>query len=189
MEFWIVMFRAVPLVTTLTSKFSSLPQLMEQWSITMFSTVSFLHAVILKLSSYFEGFVPYLNLRCLMMTFDDSTNKCPSLIRIPPPGAVCPAMVTLPLLMGKTLFKVIVPPTSKIMVRGPELYCRACLKLPGPLSLRFVTLITAPPLPPVAYLPKPSAVGKALIFCGWEKEICDADINITNRDKVNLLQM
>ena len=38
----------------------------------------------------------------------------------------------------------------------------AFLKLPAPLSLRFDTNSTSPPRPPVVYLPKPSAPGKAM---------------------------
>jgi hypothetical protein len=77
---------------------------------------------------------------------------------MPSPGAVCPAIVTLPFLIDKLLFNVIVPDTSKTIIRAPVALI-ASRKLPAPASLRFVTFITLPPLPPVALRPKPSAPG------------------------------
>ncbi len=84
----------------------------------------------------------------------------PPLIKIPSPGAVCPAMVKLPLSTYMFELRLIVPPTSKTIVLVPEA-SKAALKLPLPELLRFVTLITCPPLPPLAYFPKPSAEGNA----------------------------
>jgi hypothetical protein len=45
-------------------------------------------------------------------------------------------------------------------IRGPEASI-AARKLPAPLSLRFVTLMTAPRLPPAVSEPHPCAPGKA----------------------------
>lgn len=53
-----------------------------------------------------------------------------------------------------------IPATRNMTIRGP-LASAAALKLPFPLSLRFVTSITRPPRPPVANMPPPQAPGKA----------------------------
>src|SRR5690606_29395811 len=79
---------------------------------------------------------------------------------MPSPGAVCPAMVRSPLLMVSLEFNVIVPDTSNTMILAPAAAI-AARKLPVPESFRLVTLMTLPPRPPVASLPKPSAPGKA----------------------------
>ncbi|MNE71514.1 hypothetical protein D3C80_1673940 [compost metagenome] len=63
-------------------------------------------------------------------------------------------------LITSLLFKAIVPEISNTTILGPVASI-AALKLPVPASLRLVTLITLPPLPPVVFLPKPSAPGKA----------------------------
>src|SRR5262245_312360 len=68
------------------------------------------------------------------------------------------------------LVRVIVPPTAKTQVRGP-VFSMQLRKLPGPESLRFVTLMTAPPRPPTAFAPKPSALGNALIWA-WPTGGC-----------------
>jgi hypothetical protein len=57
----------------------------------------------------------------------------------------------------------------------------ASRRLPGPLSLRFITTQTFPPLPPAVNFPKPSAPGNA---SGWDadcngEEFCCAQLEIT----------
>jgi predicted dienelactone hydrolase len=69
-----------------------------------------------------------------------------------------------------------VPETAKTTILFP-FASAASLKLPGPLSSRLDTIKTLPPLPPVVYLPNPSAPEKAMaglfasgdvmIFDGW----------------------
>jgi hypothetical protein len=56
--------------------------------------------------------------------------------------------------------KVMVPPVLNTTILGP-LASIAALKLPAPESLRLVTSITRPTLPPGVFAPKPSAPGKA----------------------------
>src|SRR5512135_1664590 len=51
------------------------------------------------------------------------------------------------------------PEMSKTTVRGP-LASHAARKLPGPELFRLVTCKTAPPRPPTATAPQPSAPGK-----------------------------
>jgi hypothetical protein len=58
-------------------------------------------------------------------------------------------------------FKWIVPETEKRTIAA-SLVFKAALKLPAPSSSRLVTILTFPPLPPVAYFPKPSAPGNAI---------------------------
>src|ERR1700730_11644906 len=79
---------------------------------------------------------------------------------IPPPGAVCPAMVRNGFLTSRLLCKTIKPATRKMQFRGPELSTHA-LRLPDPESFRFVTSITCPPRPPIDTAPPPCAPGNA----------------------------
>ena len=85
-------------------------------------------------------------------------------ITMPSPGAVCPARVQSARLIFNSSESTISPLTSKTMVIGSPWYCENAQRSePSPLLLRFVTFTTFPPRPPVVYLPKPSAVGKARI--------------------------
>jgi hypothetical protein len=59
-----------------------------------------------------------------------------------------------------TMSPVMTPDTSKTTIRGSAI-SHADLRLPGPEEFRLVTLMTLPPRPPMASLPKPSAPGKA----------------------------
>src|SRR3984893_16762687 len=79
---------------------------------------------------------------------------------MPPPGAVCPAMVIYGFEIVIWLSNWMVPPTRKTTVRGP-LRLTQSRKLFGPLSLRFVTSQTAPPRPPTEPAPPPWAPGNA----------------------------
>src|SRR6266540_1737371 len=72
---------------------------------------------------------------------------------IPPPGAVCPAIVRNGLLM--------VSLDVKTMVRGPVADVMPLRSVPGPTSPRPVTWYTSPPRPPKAIAPNPSAPSKA----------------------------
>ena len=72
----------------------------------------------------------------------------------PGDGAVCPATVRNGLVTVIAEFKLMVPLTSKMTMRGP-LACIAARSDPGPLSLRFVTLRIAPPRPPGVLTPYP----------------------------------
>ena len=82
-------------------------------------------------------------------------------MQIPSPGADCPAIVRSPLLIFKGLFNRIRPEILKSIVLAP--FCLiAHRSVPGSsLSSSEVTYITLPPLPPVVYIPAPSAPGKA----------------------------
>ena len=80
---------------------------------------------------------------------------------MPPPGAVCPAMVKLPDVGLICDCKTIVPATRKVQVRAPDAIMHSRSE-PEPESANVVTGITRPPRPPVAAAPKPCAVGKAL---------------------------
>ena len=60
----------------------------------------------------------------------------------------------------EVLKRLIVPPTRKTQVRGPEAETHA-RRLPAPESLRLVTSMTAPPRPPTETAPPPCAPGKA----------------------------
>jgi hypothetical protein len=95
-----------------------------------------------------------------MTTSSAATTRVWSRRVIPPPGAVWPAMVIWPLAIFSWRFSGIVPATSNTTVRGPSA-STAARRDPGPESSRLVTLITAPPRPPVANRPAPSAPGKA----------------------------
>jgi hypothetical protein len=77
-------------------------------------------------------------------------------------------MVIYGFLTARFDFRAIVPDTRKITVLGPS-DSIAARKLPGPLSLRFVTKITLPPRPPIEAAPNPSAPGKA----GIETAVCE----------------
>src|SRR5688572_27498390 len=79
---------------------------------------------------------------------------------MPPPGAVCPAIVRYGFLAMISLWVVIVPPTRNTQMRGPCAATQA-RRLPAPLSLRFVTSMTVPPRPPLLWVPNPSAPGNA----------------------------
>src|ERR1700720_3730113 len=79
---------------------------------------------------------------------------------MPPPGAVCPAMVRYGLETWARDRNVITPDTRKTQVRGPEASMHA-RRLPVPESFKLVTSITAPPLPPTAAAPPPCASGNA----------------------------
>src|SRR5713226_1562172 len=79
---------------------------------------------------------------------------------IPPPGAVCPAIVRYGMDTCNLERFVIMPDTRKTQVRGPDASTQA-LKLPVPESLRFVTSMTWPPRPPIEAAPPPCAPGKA----------------------------
>ncbi len=61
------------------------------------------------------------------------------------------------------VFKLMTPDTLKIMILAPPV-SQASLKEPLPLSFKFVTTRTFPPLPPAVYMPPPSAPGKAGIL-------------------------
>jgi hypothetical protein len=75
------------------------------------------------------------------------------------------------------LFRAIIPPTLKIHVLAPVAWAQS-LKLPEPESLRLVTSIIRPPLPPTVEAPNPSADGKALTpACASETWLWD------NKDK------
>jgi hypothetical protein len=56
--------------------------------------------------------------------------------------------------------QLIVPPTRNTTVRGPSA-SHAARSVPGPESARLVTSTTRPPRPPLAFVPNPSAPGKA----------------------------
>ncbi len=81
-------------------------------------------------------------------------------IQMPSPGAVWPAIVIYGLDMVRSFSSVIMPETRKITIRGP-LASIASRKLPGPSSLRLVTLKILPPRPPGVNAPAPSAPGNA----------------------------
>src|SRR3546814_4355980 len=61
---------------------------------------------------------------------------------------------------GGSPVKRMTPPTVNTQVRGPFASMQARSE-PGPESFRLLTLMTAPPRPPCALRPKPSAPGKA----------------------------
>src|SRR5579871_1446973 len=79
---------------------------------------------------------------------------------MPPPGAVCPAIVRLPEFARMVLCGWMIPATRKTQVRGPEAWTHARSE-PEPESLRLVTSITTPPRPPTAAAPPPCAPGNA----------------------------
>ena len=81
---------------------------------------------------------------------------------MPPPGAVCPALVMKGLVTLIRLFSEIVPPVLKTTYRGPVRSTHD-RRVPGPESAREVTAQTAPSRPPGVSVPKPSAPGKALV--------------------------
>jgi len=85
-------------------------------------------------------------------------------MQIPSPGAECPAIVALPLI-EIDFSRWIVPETAKTIILG-TFDSAASLNLPGPFSLRLVTMKTFPPLQPLVYFPKPSAPGKAIALSG-----------------------
>src|SRR5437773_8684945 len=89
-----------------------------------------------------------------------ATPKVASRTQMPSPGADCPARVRYGDLTVIGDFNAIVPATRKTTMRGP-VASHAARKLPGPLSFRFVTMMTFPPRPPGVVEPKPSAPGKA----------------------------
>src|SRR5690554_5648935 len=90
-------------------------------------------------------------------------------------------MVTSPLLIFKGDFSTMVPDTANVMMRGPFALI-ASLKLPVPLSSRFCTIITFPPLPPVVNFPNPSAPGKANgCACIENEKVAKQKINPTIR--------
>src|SRR6185295_9773348 len=97
-----------------------------------------------------------------MTTSSASITNVWSASAMPPPGALWPAMVTRGSRTTRSEASRIVPATSKRMVRGPRA-STAARRLPGPLSARLVTGSTAPPRPPAAKRPAPSAPGKARI--------------------------
>ena len=82
---------------------------------------------------------------------------------MPSPGAVCPASVQLARFTRRLLLRRISPFTANTMVSGsPGYWLKAHRSVPSSsVSANDVTVTTFPPRPPVAYLPKPSAVGKA----------------------------
>src|SRR3546814_12319016 len=61
---------------------------------------------------------------------------------------------------GGSPVKRMTPPTVNTQVRGPFASMQARSE-PGPESFRLLTLMTAPPRPPCALRPKPSAPGQA----------------------------
>lgn len=79
---------------------------------------------------------------------------------MPPPGAVCPAIVRLPAFGLIWLSRLIVPETRKTHVLAPDAIMHS-RKDPAPESASVVTAMARPPRPPFAAAPKPSAVGKA----------------------------
>ena len=97
-----------------------------------------------------------------MMTSSAWTTRVASASAMPPPGALWPAMVTRGSRMTRSEASRIVPATSNRIVRGP-CASTAARRLPGPLSARLVTRSTAPPRPPAAKRPAPSAPGKASV--------------------------
>ena len=78
-------------------------------------------------------------------------------------------------------------PMSTITVGPGPSAMTASRKLPGPESSKVVTSYTLPPLPPTAYLPYPSAVGKArgrlrsLLSCACRQH---ATTDQTNQKKI-----
>src|SRR5580700_4655375 len=81
-------------------------------------------------------------------------------IVMPPPGAVCPAMVRYGFETCNRDWFTMLPPTRNTQVRGPLASTHARSD-PFPESFRFVTSITTPPRPPTAAAPPPSAPGNA----------------------------
>src|ERR1700730_9446647 len=84
-------------------------------------------------------------------------------IVMPPPGAVCPAMVRYGFETCNRDWFTMLPPTRNTQVRGPLASTHARSD-PSPESFRFVTSITTPPRPPTAAAPPPSAPGNAAQF-------------------------
>ena len=87
---------------------------------------------------------------------------------MPPPGAVCPAIVKFLALQRISDFSSILPEIAKttVVASFSEHCFNAHRKDPSPSSSVLVTITTLPPRPPVAFLPKPSAVGKAFNTSG-----------------------
>ena len=79
---------------------------------------------------------------------------------IPPPGAVCPAIVRYGLPMRKSPDTWITPPTRNTHVLAPLVSTQE-RNDPVPESLRLVTSMTTPPRPPAAPAALPSASGNA----------------------------
>src|SRR5947209_10211121 len=79
---------------------------------------------------------------------------------IPPPGAVCPAIVRYGLPMRKSPDTWITPPTRNTHVLAP-LVSNQERNDPVPESLRLVTSMTTPPRPPAAPAALPSAPANA----------------------------
>ena len=123
---------AVPLLSQLIEKVSSLPHAKEQWSKIMFFPFA-----IPAQSFPSEPTLPILNFMYLTMMPSAPENDTPSPYTvIPSPGAVCPATYrffekTMRLLMR------IIPATSKTTILFGWL--TASLSDPEPLSLRLVT--------------------------------------------------
>jgi hypothetical protein len=101
---------------------------------------------------------------------------------IPPPGAVCPAMVRYGLVTYISELVWILPLTVKTQVRGPLAWTHARSE-PALESLRFVTLYTVPPRPPTESQPAPSHPGNARLppttgqapqSCGHEPHVSPA---------------
>lgn len=87
--------------------------------------------------------------------------------QIPPPGAVCPAIVKFFALQRISDFNSILPETVKtIVVASFSEHCfNAHRKDPSPSSLVFVTLTTTPLRPPRSpFFQKPFAVGKSFQY-------------------------
>src|ERR1700730_15330292 len=79
-------------------------------------------------------------------------------IVMPPPGAVCPAMVRYGFETCNRDWFTMFPPTRNTQVLGPLASTQARSD-PFPESFRFVTSITTPPRPPTDARPPPSAPG------------------------------
>ena len=111
--------------------------------------------------------------------------------QIPSPGADWPATVMRGFRIRSVDCNLIVPDTLKTTILGPSA-STAARRLPGPLSLRFVTNITSPARPPCEKRPKPSAPGNANCAprtIGVERATKDKRPIANNRDMLNFFDM
>ena len=153
---------------SIKSVFSSLAQLKEQWSIIKLFAFSTRRQAALC-SFPLASFSPTRKRICRIIKFSEPPKFISFfMIQTPSPGAVCPASVKFLALQRISDFNSILPETAKTTVVASfcEHCCNAHLKEPSPSSLVLVTITTFPPRPPVAFLPKPSAVGKAFNTSG-----------------------
>ena len=159
--------------------FSSPLQPKQQWSMMKFLAFSMpkpapaMKRLSVGLARSASSISPTRKRRLRMMTlFEPPKFTLPPRMRIPSPGAVCPAIVTFFRLARNSRFfwaltpNLMIPLTRKTMV---------AFSLPATVSAhrsepseglagsssRLVTSTTLQPLPPETNLPKPRAVGKA----------------------------